>query len=261
MYSAIRTKQRSPSSRPPFLTKKKYFTRIGIGTPPKYSYMILDTGSDLVWIQCSPCNKCYNQSDPIFNPKKSVTFFGIKCGSPLCLQLNSGHCNSKTCLYTVKYGDGSFTAGELSTETLTFRGTRVKNVALGCGHDNEGLFVGAAGLLGLGQGKLSFPSQTGRQFSRKFSYYLVDRSASSELSSIIFGESAVSRTAVFTPLITNPRIDTFYYVGLTGISVGGSRVKGITEAQFKLDAASNGSVIIDSGTTVTRLTQPAYTAF
>ncbi|KAL7203178.1 hypothetical protein ACSBR2_016476 [Camellia fascicularis] len=77
----------------------------------------------------------------------------------------------------------------------------------------------------------------------------------------MFGKSAVSRTTVFTPLLTNPKIDTFYYVGLTRISVGGFRVKGITEAQFKLDAAGNGGVIIDSGTSVTLLTQPAYTAF
>ncbi|CAL5382271.1 unnamed protein product [Camellia sinensis] len=239
----------------------EYFTRLGIGTPPKYSYMVLDTGSDVVWTQCLPCNSCYPQSDPRFNPKKSATFVFVKCGSLLCLQLDSRSCNHKTCNYRVEYGDGSFTAGELSTETLTFRGTRVKNVALGCGHDNEGLFVGAAGLLGLGRGKLSFPSQTGRRFGRKFSYCLVDRSASSQPSSIMFGEPAVSRTAVFTPLLTNPRIDTFYYVGLTGISVGGSWVKGITAAQFKLDAAGNGGVIIDSGTSVTRLTQPAYTAF
>ncbi|KAL7233013.1 hypothetical protein ACSBR1_016793 [Camellia fascicularis] len=263
-YSAILRRARNISSsivsgRP--YGSGEYFTRIGIGTPPKYSYMILDTGSDLVWIQCSPCNKCYNQSDPLFNSKKSATFVGVKCESPLCLQLDSRRCSRNTCLYRVEYGDGSFTAGELSTETLTFRGTRVKNVALGCGHDNEGLFVGAAGLLGLGRGKLSFPSQTGRRFGRKFSYCLIDLSASSQPSSIIFGESAVSRTAVFTPLITNPRRDTFYYVGLTGISVGGSRVKGITAAQFKLDAAGNGGVIIDSGTTVTRLTQPVYTAF
>ncbi|XP_059634386.1 aspartyl protease family protein 2-like [Cornus florida] len=237
----------------------EYFTRLGIGTPPKYSYMVLDTGSDVVWIQCSPCRKCYTQTDPVFDPKKSKSFVGVSCGSPLCRRLDSPGCNQrKMCLYQVSYGDGSFTVGEFSTETLTFRRTRVKNVALGCGHDNEGLFVGAAGLLGLGRGKLSFPSQTGRRFGRKFSYCLVDRSASSKPSAIMFGESAVSRTAVFTPLLTNPKLDTFYYIGLTGISVGGVRVPGITASLFKLDPIGNGGVIIDSGTSVTRLTRPAY---
>lgn len=143
---------------------------------------------------------------------------------------------------------------------LTFRRIRVKNIALGCGHDNEGLFVGAAGLLGLGRGKLSFPNQAGRRFGNKFSYCLVDRSASSKPSSVVFGESAVSRTAVFTPLLTNPKLDTFYYLGLTGMSVGGVKVKGISESLFKLDNTGNGGVIIDSGTSVTRLTRPAYVA-
>uniref|UniRef100_A0A6N2NDH2 Peptidase A1 domain-containing protein n=1 Tax=Salix viminalis TaxID=40686 RepID=A0A6N2NDH2_SALVM len=178
------------------------------------------------------------------------------------VRLDSPGCNTKkqVCVYQVSYGDGSFTYGEFSTETLTFRGNRVGRVALGCGHDNEGLFVGAAGLLGLGRGRLSFPSQIGRRFNRKFSYCLVDRSASSKPSSMVFGDSAISRTARFTPLVSNPKLDTFYYVELLGISVGGTRVPGITASLFKLDSTGNGGVIIDSGTSVTRLTRPAYMA-
>lgn len=239
----------------------EYFTRIGLGTPAKYVYMVLDTGSDVVWVQCSPCRKCYTQSDPVFDPTKSTSFLGVTCNSPLCRRLDSPGCNSRQkCLYQVSYGDGSFTVGEFSTETLTFRRVRVKNIAIGCGHDNEGLFVGAAGLLGLGRGKLSFPNQAGRRFGKKFSYCLVDRSMSSRPSSIVFGESAVSRKAVFTPLLSNPKLDTFYYVGLTGISVGGTRVPGINPSVFKLDSSGNGGVIVDSGTSVTRLTRPAYIA-
>ncbi|GFQ00571.1 protein aspartic protease in guard cell 1 [Phtheirospermum japonicum] len=203
--------------------------------------MVLDTGSDVVWVQCSPCRKCYTQTDPVFDPTKSTSFLGVTCESPICRRLDSPGCNNrKKCLYQVSYGDGSFTFGEFSTETLTFRRTKVPNVALGCGHDNEGLFVGAAG--------------------KKFSYCLVDRSASAKPSSMLFGESAVSRNAVFTPLLTNPKLDTFYYVGLNGISVGGTRVPGITASLFKLDTTGNGGVIVDSGTSVTRLTRPAYVA-
>ncbi|XP_048421673.1 aspartyl protease family protein 2-like [Pyrus x bretschneideri] len=239
----------------------EYFTRLGVGTPPRYVYMVLDTGSDVVWLQCAPCKRCYTQADPIFDPRKSGSFATIPCGSPLCRKLDSPGCNSKkTCLYQVSYGDGSFTVGEFSTETLTFRGTKVGRVAIGCGHDNEGLFVGAAGLLGLGRGKLSFPAQTGSQFNRKFSYCLVDRSSSSKPSSVLFGDSAVSRTARFTPLLANPKLDTFYYVELIGISVGGTRVPGITASLFNLDPAGNGGVILDSGTSVTRLTRSAYNA-
>ncbi|CAI0389218.1 unnamed protein product [Linum tenue] len=238
----------------------EYFTRLGVGTPPRNVYMVLDTGSDVVWLQCAPCKKCYSQADPVFDPRRSSSYSRIPCDAPLCRRLDSPGCNSRnqTCLYQVSYGDGSFTYGDFSTETLTFRRTRVPRVAVGCGHDNEGLFVGAAGLMGLGRGKLSFPSQTGRRFNRKFSYCLVDRSASSKPSSMVFGDRAVSRTARFTPLVSNPSLDTFYYVELLGISVGGTRVPGIRAELFKLDPAGNGGVIVDSGTSVTRLTRPAY---
>lgn len=239
----------------------EYFTRLGVGTPPKYSYMVLDTGSDVVWLQCKPCLKCYSQSDPVFDPTESSSFVGIACGSPLCRKLDSPGCSrKKKCLYQVQYGDGSFTVGRFATETLSFRKSKVNNVAVGCGQDNEGLFVGAAGLLGLGRGQLSFPSQAGSKFGSKFSYCLTDRSASSKPSSIVFGNSAITKTAVFTPLKTNPKFDTFYYIDLVGISVGGARVRSILPSLFKTDVSGNGGVILDSGTSVTRLTRPAYIA-
>ncbi|KAL0347728.1 UNVERIFIED_CONTAM: Aspartyl protease family protein 2 [Sesamum calycinum] len=87
----------------------EYFTRIGIGTPPKYVYMVLDTGSDVVWVQCSPCRKCYSQTDPVFDPKASSSFLGVSCGSPLCRRLDSPGCNNRQkCLYQVSYGDAIF---------------------------------------------------------------------------------------------------------------------------------------------------------
>ncbi|CAN8267857.1 unnamed protein product [Cochlearia groenlandica] len=247
----------------------EYFMRLGVGTPATNVYMVLDTGSDVVWIQCAPCKACYNQSDPVFDPVRSKSYSAVSCGSRLCRRLDdSSDCvtrRSKSCLYQVSYGDGSFTEGDFSTETLSFKGARVNQVALGCGHDNEGLFVGAAGLLGLGRGGLSFPSQTKNRYNGKFSYCLVDRTSSGSSvkppSTIVFGNDAVPKTSVFTPLLTNPKLDTFYYLRLMGISVGGSRVSGVSESQFKLDVTGNGGVIIDSGTSVTRLTQSAYVAF
>jgi len=237
----------------------EYFTRLGVGTPPRYTYMVLDTGSDLMWIQCLPCSKCYNQVDPYFNPAASSTFRKVPCATPLCKKLDVSGCRSgRYCEYQVSYGDGSFTVGDFSTETLTFRGQVVRRVALGCGHDNEGLFVGAAGLLGLGRGALSFPSQTGAQFSKRFSYCLVDRSSTGTASSLIFGSSAIPRSAFFTPLLSNPKLNTFYYVELLSISVGGRRLTSIPASVFQMDATGNGGVIIDSGTSVTRLVQSAY---
>ncbi|XP_008799615.2 aspartyl protease family protein 2-like [Phoenix dactylifera] len=251
----------------------EYFTRIGIGTPARYAYMVLDTGSDVVWLQCAPCRRCYSQTDPIFDPRRSRSYATIPCDAPLCSRLDVAGCNTRrrSCLYQVSYGDGSITTGEFSTETLTFRrGARVGRIALGCGHDNEGLFVAASGLLGLGRGRLSFPSQAGRRFGRRFSYCLVDRTSSgsgaspAKSSSVVFGGSAVPRpgaAVAYTPMLRNPRMDTFYYVELMGISVGGSRVAGVSAAVLRLDPATGkGGVIVDSGTSVTRLARQAYAA-
>jgi hypothetical protein len=81
-------------------------------------------------------------------------------------------CRSGQCLYQVNYGDGSYTFGDFATESVSFGNSgSVKNVALGCGHDNEGLFVGAAGLLGLGGGPLSLTNQLK---ATSFSYCLVN---------------------------------------------------------------------------------------
>lgn len=236
----------------------EYFTRIGVGTPAQESFMVLDTGSDILWLQCSPCLDCYSQTDPVFNPRTSSSFKKLSCSSPICskLELHGCHSRTKSCLYQVSYGDGSFTVGDFSMETVSFNRATLRNVALGCGHDNEGLFVGAAGLLGLGGGSLSFPSQMGRIFGKKFSYCLVDRDRRG-YSSLIFGNGAVPEGTLFTPLLKNSKLATFYYVSLTGISVGGNRLS-IPASAFKLDGTGNGGVIVDSGTSVTRLVETAY---
>ena len=55
-----------------------------------------------------------------------------------------------SCLYQVSNGNDSFTIDDFSTETLSFGSSgSVSNVAIACGHDNEGLLAAASGLLGL----------------------------------------------------------------------------------------------------------------
>ncbi|XP_037413117.1 aspartyl protease family protein 2-like [Triticum dicoccoides] len=248
----------------------EYFTKIGVGTPATPALMVLDTGSDVVWLQCAPCRRCYEQSGQVFDPRRSRSYGAVGCAAPLCRRLDSGGCDLRrsACLYQVAYGDGSVTAGDFATETLTFAGgARVARVALGCGHDNEGLFVAAAGLLGLGRGSLSFPTQISRRYGRSFSYCLVDRTSSansaSRSSTVTFGSGALGSTVAssFTPMVKNPRMETFYYVQLIGISVGGARVPGVANSDLRLDPSSGrGGVIVDSGTSVTRLARPAYSA-
>ena len=78
-------------------------------------------------------------------------------------------------------------------------------------------------------------------------------------STLIFGAPAGS--ALFTPMVVNPHAESFYYVEMTGVSVGGTRVAGVRAEDFRLDTATGkGGVVVDSGTSVTRLVGPAYVA-
>ncbi|KAK3041267.1 hypothetical protein RJ639_001369 [Escallonia herrerae] len=231
----------------------EYFSRVGIGRPPSQVYMVLDTGSDVNWLQCAPCADCYQQADPIFEPASSSSYLPLTCDTHQCKSLDVSECRNDTCLYEVSYGDGSYTVGDLVTETVTFGDSAsVNNIAIGCGHNNEGLFVGAAGLIGLGGGSLSFPSQIN---ATSYSYCLVDRDSDS--ASTLEFNSATPPNAVTAPLLRNHKLDTFYYVDLTGLSVAGNLLS-IPPSSFRLDDNGEGGVIVDSGTAVTRLRTEAY---
>ncbi|RAL38279.1 hypothetical protein DM860_002257 [Cuscuta australis] len=230
----------------------EYFSRVGIGNPPSEVYMVLDTGSDVNWLQCSPCADCYQQVDPIFDPANSSTYSPLTCDAKQCRSLQISECRNNTCLYEVSYGDGSYTVGDLATESVTFGGSAsVNGVAIGCGHSNEGLFVGAAGLIGLGGGPLSFPSQINVS---SFSYCLVDRDSDS--SSTLEFDSVTPPDAVTAPLVRNAKLDTFYYVDLTGVSVAGKLID--MPPSLNLKDNGDGGVIVDSGTAVTRLQTDFY---
>ncbi|KAG9441990.1 hypothetical protein H6P81_017844 [Aristolochia fimbriata] len=251
----------------------EYFVRIGVGSPPRSQYMVIDSGSDIVWVQCRPCAQCYAQSDPVFDPSESASFAGVACASSLCGRLppdnDAAGCTpaaaggQRYCRYEVSYGDGSYTKGTLALETLTFFGggpTVVRDVAIGCGHRNRGLFVGAAGLLGLGGGSLSFVGQLGGQTGGAFAYCLVTRgSGAATTGDLAFGRGALPLGAAWVPLLRNPRAPSFYYVGLSGLGVGGARVP-VPEEAFRLTELGDGGVVMDTGTAVTRFPGVAYAA-
>lgn len=237
----------------------EYFVRIGVGSPPRDQYMVIDSGSDMVWVQCQPCKLCYKQSDPVFDPAKSGSYTGVSCGSSVCDRIENSGCHSGGCRYEVMYGDGSYTKGTLALETLTFGRTVIRNVAMGCGHRNRGMFVGAAGLLGIGGGSMSFVGQLTGQTGGAFGYCLVSRGTDST-GSLVFGREALPVGASWVPLVRNPRAPSFYYVGLKGLGVGGVRIP-LPDDVFDLTETGDGGVVMDTGTAVTRLPTAAYAAF
>ncbi|WOH04803.1 hypothetical protein DCAR_0624215 [Daucus carota subsp. sativus] len=231
-----------------------YLMKLAIGTPPVQQYAILDTGSDLIWIQCQPCDNCYQQDSPLFDPSQSSTFsYNVGCNSNACNALPRSGCGliNNQCLYDYQYEDQSYTDGELATETFTFddgqSGTEFPRTVFGCGHMNAGTFSRASGLVGLSQGHLSLNSQL--SFT-KFSYCLVPV-ISGLNSKLKFGEDVVvssAANAVSTPL--QSQNDGFYHLNLEAVTIGGNTIQS--------PMSGGGDIIIDSGTTLNYLDPVLY---
>lgn len=79
----------------------EYFSRVGVGSPAGQYYMVLDTGSDVNWLQCQPCTDCYQQTDPVYNPSASSSYRALACESPQCGALQVSACQSNQCRYQV----------------------------------------------------------------------------------------------------------------------------------------------------------------
>jgi hypothetical protein len=242
----------------------EYFASIGVGTPSTSAFLVIDTGSDLVWLQCRPCRHCYGQMSPLYDPRRSSTYRQIPCSSPQCPLLRGCDNSTGACGYTMMYGDGSATRGNLATDRLVFSNdTSVYNITIGCGHDNEGLFDSSAGLLGVGRGNASFASQVAASYGRYFAYCLGDRTSNvrSNSSYLVFGRTPELPSTAFTPLLSSPRRRNLYYVNLAGFSVGGERVTGFSNSSLSLDPASGrGGIVVDSGTSISRFPTDAYGA-
>ncbi|KAG0578918.1 hypothetical protein KC19_4G060100 [Ceratodon purpureus] len=241
----------------------EYLMTLTLGSPPQTFDVIVDTGSDLNWVQCLPCRVCYQQPGPKFDPSKSSSFQKTSCADNLCNALPVKACAANVCQYQYTYGDQSNTNGDLAFETISFNSgggdQHVPNFAFGCGTQNLGTFAGAAGLVGLGRGPLSLNSQLSSTFANKFSYCLVSLN-SAAASPLTFGSVASAANIQYTPIVENPKHPTYYYVQLNSIEVGGQPLN-LAPSVFSIDQATGrGGTIIDSGTTITMLTMPAYNA-
>ncbi|OMO61534.1 Peptidase A1 [Corchorus capsularis] len=239
-----------------------YIVTVGLGTPKKQLSLIFDTGSDITWTQCEPCaGSCYSsQREPIFAPSKSSTYSNVSCNSATCSALltatgNSPACSSSACVYGIQYGDSSFSIGLFARDKLTLTSRDIfSNFLFGCGQNNQGLFGGSAGLLGLGRDKLSFPSQTAFKYKKFFSYCLPSSSSSTGFLTFGKGGSSSSKSVKFTPLSTATQDTSFYGLDIVAISVAGQKLP-ISASVFTTSGA-----IIDSGTVITRLPPAAYAA-
>lgn len=246
-----------------------YIAVLSIGTPAMNVYPMLDTASDLFWIQCAPCVVCYEQRDPIYNRSASDSFIDLPCENSLCSELGprGTGCNQEDkCTYNLLYVDGSRSSGFLGAEIINFTSFAVNAetfapVVFGCGTENLNNVKGYKldGVMGLGASNLSFFSQLVNDTERKFSYCFGNISNSTDQGELKIGENAF----IFgdeTPLEVSLGL---YYVNLTGIGIGvGQPMLPINwDSSFQKQPDGTGGVIIDSGSTLTHLEQEAYDTF
>ncbi|XP_054813238.1 aspartic proteinase CDR1-like [Prosopis cineraria] len=260
-----------------FYRDGEFLMTYSLGTPGIGTNGILDTGSNLVWLQCEPCDKCFDQTLPKFHPTQSSSYVSPNCNTPRCqfarASVDKISCSdSLLCGYEKSYVNGFVSKGVISYDTLTLSllsGSRAAfpRTAFGCGHDNGGVRVSSqtSGVVGLGRGRLSLISQMGPSFKGKFSYCLIDPFFSDVSSTLSFGQSAeVSGPGtVSTPIASTVAKSNLYYLTLDGISVGDTKLDfiagNVSSSNIKVER--EGNMIIDSGATLTALPEEFYLRF
>ncbi|GMG99652.1 hypothetical protein Nepgr_001492 [Nepenthes gracilis] len=237
--------------------------QVAVGIPPYHTYLILDSGSDLTWVQCVGCHNCFPIKNGPFNYKQSSTFDTVKPGERFCELAEQN-----LCIYIRKYG-ASECIGILGYETFTFTSDDGSteshpNVVFGCALETENIALGEggeenpiSGIMGLGMGDQSILKQQSGLTKGRFSYCLPPWFAGSDAHSFLsFGDDA---QIAGTDVIVVPLVLPHYHLHLLDISIGGQRL-GIDPKLFELKPDGSGGFLIDSGTGFSRLITPAYDA-
>ncbi|KAM7280709.1 hypothetical protein ACFE04_007843 [Oxalis oulophora] len=248
-----------------------YFAKIGLGTPSKDYYVQVDTGSDILWVNCAGCTKCPTKSDigvplTLYDPKGSSTSNLVTCDQDFCTSTYDGQlpgCKPNLlCQYDVVYGDGSSTAGYFVKDSIQLdrvtgnleTGTTNGSVVFGCGAKQSGELGSSSealdGIIGFGQANSSMLSQlsSAGKFKKIFAHCL-DSNEGGGIFTIGEVESPKVKT---TPLVQN---QPHYNVNMKDVEVGGDVL------DLPSDTFENGDqkgTIIDSGTTLAYLPDVVY---
>ncbi|KAI3414929.1 Peptidase A1 domain-containing protein [Psidium guajava] len=251
----------------------QYFVEVKVGTPPQKMLLIADTGSELTWMSCRRRNRRRG-----FRPTRSSTFKTVPCSSRTCkidlmdlFSLARCPTPSTPCSYDYRYSDGTGALGIFARETVTAeiangkgRATKVEDVVVGCTLTIQGQnFQGADGVLGMAYGNYSFATRASRMFGGTFSYCLVDHLSHNYLSNYLTfgGVGAASHSPSLSRMrytkLDLASLSPFYAVNVKGISINGAMLK---IPSLVWAAHRGGGTIVDSGTSLMFLTEPAYRA-
>uniref|UniRef100_A0A7N0UP85 Peptidase A1 domain-containing protein n=1 Tax=Kalanchoe fedtschenkoi TaxID=63787 RepID=A0A7N0UP85_KALFE len=253
-----------------FLLKVSLGTFSSSSYSHKSYYLTFDTGSAITWLQCEDCrrhpNQCYRQIEPPYPNSKSSSYRSLPCNKhPLC---NPNECIGNSCAYNVRYVDGSHTRGILAHEMFTFPSTsgHDENVPLvfGCGIDNKMSYLKdedlkEAGIFGMGWGTRSFVSQINSISHGKFSYCFppVRQAAQGLPIYIRLGSDIPDYSGLTSTRLLRYGRDESYYVNLLDMSINNVRLN-IPLSYFRKGGPNMGGCIFDTGTTLARVSQPAY---
>ncbi|KAK8960137.1 Aspartic proteinase-like protein 2 [Platanthera guangdongensis] len=247
-----------------------YYAQIGIGNPSKSYYVQVDTGSDMLWVNCITCRFCPKKSDlgielTLYDPKTSVSGSVVSCKGSFCSSTYGGDipgCSTDMpCEYKVQYGDGSSTSGFFTSDSLQYdqvsgnHQTKAANstIIFGCGTQQSGDLGSSSealdGILGFGQSNTSMLLQLASAGKvRKIFAHCLDTINGGGIFAI---GNVVQPKVKTTPLVQ----DTSHYnVILKSIEVGGSSSK------LQTDTFQTGDMktIIDSGTTLAYLPEEVF---
>ncbi|KAK4478554.1 hypothetical protein RD792_014038 [Penstemon davidsonii] len=256
----------SATNKLPFTHNVTLTVSMAVGTPPQNVTMVLDTGSELSWLQCNTTR--INQ--PVFYPNRSSSYKPIPCSSTTCTTRTQdfsipASCDSKNlCHAILSYADASSSEGNLAMDKFSIAGSNFSDTIFGCMDSGFSSNLDedskTTGLMGMNRGSLSFVSQMG---FKKFSYCI---SASDFSGILLFGESNFTWLLPlnYTPLIQIsvplPYFDRVAYtVQLEGIKVS-EKILQLPKSIFEPDHTGAGQTMVDSGTQFTFLLGPAYTA-
>ncbi|KAF5750924.1 aspartic proteinase PCS1 [Tripterygium wilfordii] len=256
---------RSPSKLP-FHHNVSLTVSLTVGSPPQNVSMVIDTGSELSWLQCNK-TPAYQTT---FDPTRSTSYRPIPCSSPICTNQTQdfpipASCDSnQLCHAILSYADASSSEGNLASDTFRIGNSEIPGLVFGCMNSisstNSEEDSKNTGLMGMNRGSLSFISQMG--FS-KFSYCI---SGSDFSGLLLLGDSNFTWLAPlnYTPLIQIsthlPYFDRVAYtVQLEGIKVS-DKLLPIPKSILVPDHTGAGQTMVDSGTQFTFLLGPVYAA-